>query len=252
MAERRVALVTGAGSGIGRAAVLAFARRGDACVVADLDEPAGRETVARVEQAGGEATFVKTDVASDGDVRAMVAHALERFGRLDWAFNNAGITTPPRRTAELDEADWDRVIAVDLKGVWLCLRHEIPAILSSDAPGAIVNMSSMWGLVGFHNSTAAYVASKHGVLGLTRAAALEYATDGLRVNAVCPGVIHTPGLEARLAREPEHERTLAAWAPVERLGTPDEVAEAVVWLCSDAAQFITGQALSVDGGYTAR
>ena len=246
MSDRPVALVTGAGSGIGRAAALAFAARGAAVVAADIDADAARETAALV----AESTSVQADVAVARDVEAMVAHALERFGRLDWAFNNAGITTPPRRTAELDEADWDRVIAVDLKGVWLCMKYEIPALLRTR--GAIVNMSSMWGLVGFHNSTAAYIASKHGVLGLTRAAALEYATDGLRVNAVCPGAIHTEGLEARLAREPDSRTKLAAWAPLERLGTPAEVAEAVVWLCSDAARFITGQALPVDGGYTAR
>jgi NAD(P)-dependent dehydrogenase (short-subunit alcohol dehydrogenase family) len=246
----KVAIVTGAGSGIGRATALAFARQGASVVVSDVAEDGGHETVRLVHERGGEARFVRSDVAREEDVRALVDQAMRHYGRLDYACNNAGIGGLSAPTGEYTLAAWNEIIGVNLTGVWLCMRHEIPAMLESGG-GAIVNMASILGHVGFANAPA-YVAAKHGLIGLTQTAALEYATRGLRVNAVSPAFIVTPLLEkAGLLDEGSAVHAqLVGLHPMQRLGTAKEVAEAVVWLCSDAASFITGHALLVDGGYT--
>jgi NAD(P)-dependent dehydrogenase (short-subunit alcohol dehydrogenase family) len=246
----KVALVTGAASGIGRATALAFARAGARVVVADLDGRHGEETVALIRAERGEASFVGVDVSSSAQVERMVAQTFDAWGRLDVAFNNAGIEGTMASTAELSESEWDRVIAVNLKGIWLCMRHEIPRMLAGGG-GAIVNCSSVAGLIGFAGE-AAYVASKHGIVGLTKTAALEYARSGIRINAVCPGVIDTPMIERATAGKPELAGQLVAGQPIGRLGRPEEIAAAVLWLASDAASFVTGAALPVDGGWVAR
>jgi NAD(P)-dependent dehydrogenase (short-subunit alcohol dehydrogenase family) len=250
-AEGKVALVTGGGSGIGRATALAFARAGARVVVADIGVAGGTETVQLIHQAGGAATFVETDVSQAAAVAALIAKAVSTYGRLDWAHNNAGIEGVEARTADYPEEDWDRVIAINLKGVWLCMKYEILQ-MQQQGGGAIVNTASIAGLVGAYRMPA-YVASKHGVAGLTKAAALEYAKAGIRVNAVCPGVIRTPMVERFFfQRHPRAESRLTAFEPIGRLGTPQEVAEAVVWLCSDAASFVTGHTMAVDGGIVAQ
>jgi NAD(P)-dependent dehydrogenase (short-subunit alcohol dehydrogenase family) len=246
------ALVTGGASGIGRAAALAFAREGARVLVADLAMDGARETVGRVNAAGGQAVAFAADMADPSQVEAMVAAAVSAFGRLDCAFNNAGIApgavgTPGLRIADVAPEAWDRLIAVNLTGVWHCLRHEVARMLAQGGGGAIVNTASIASLVGLPGS-GSYVASKHGVLGLTRAAALDYAADGIRVNAVCPGYVGTPMTEETMRRRGAE---VLAKVPLNRLGTPEEIAEAVVWLCSDRAGFVTGAAHTVDGGYTA-
>jgi NAD(P)-dependent dehydrogenase (short-subunit alcohol dehydrogenase family) len=245
-----VALVTGAGSGIGRASALALARAGARVVASDIVTEGGEETVALLRAEGGEATFVAADVSRTADVDALVRQAVERFGRLDCAHNNAGVLGERALTGEGTESEWDRTLAINLKGVWLCMRAELREMVRQGA-GAIVNTASIAGLVGLANRPA-YVASKHGVVGLTKAAALEYATAGIRINAVCPGYVRTPLLEPALAAIPELEAQITAMEPIGRLGSPEEVAQAVAWLCSDAASFITGAALPVDGGLVAR
>jgi NAD(P)-dependent dehydrogenase (short-subunit alcohol dehydrogenase family) len=207
----------------------------------------GEETVSMIKSAGGEATFVLVNVTQAAEVEAMVAAAVSAYGRIDCAHNNAGIEGVFATTADYPEADWDRVMAVNLKGVWLCMKYEIPQMLQQGG-GAIVNTASLAGLVGAKRMPA-YVASKHGVAGLTKTAALEYAKSGIRVNAVCPGIIHTSMVDRMfLSRRPDLEDRLAAVEPMGRLGKPEEVAEAVVWLCSDAASFVTGHTMTVDGG----
>ena len=248
--EDRVALVTGGSAGIGRASALAFAREGAKVVVSDIDVAGGEETVKMIGKAGGGAIFVKADVSNAIEVEALINKAIETYGRLDYAHNNAGIPGIVAPTTECTEENWDRVININLKGVWLCMKYEIPQMLKQGG-GAIVNTASVLGLVG-EEDMPAYVASKHGVVGLTKAAALEYATAGIRVNAVCPGVIRTPGAERLIAEDPQWEGLRLAEHPIGRLGTPLEVAEAAVWLCSDAASFVTGLVMAVDGGYTAR
>jgi NAD(P)-dependent dehydrogenase (short-subunit alcohol dehydrogenase family) len=245
----KVAIVTGASSGIGRATALAFARRGAHVVVADIDEERGAAVAADVAAVGPESEFVCTDVTDPADVAALVGQCVARFGRLDYAHNNAGIQTDSAETAECSLDDWARTLAVNLTGVFLCMREEIPRMLDGGG-GVIVNTSSAGGLKGFPGASA-YVAAKHGVIGLTKTAALEYAARGVRVNAVCPGVTDTE-LVARLTQEdPALEQQLLAVEPVGRLGTPAEIADAVVWLCSDQASFVTGHALVVDGGQLA-
>lgn len=247
----RTALVTGAASGIGRAVALAFAAAGAQVVVSDAVD--ATDTMAALTAMDAEADFVRCDVTRQGDVDALLARVVARYGRLDCACNNAGIEGVLRPTADYPDDVFERVIQVNLIGVWRCMRAEIRAMLGVDsAPGgAIVNLSSVGGLVGA-TSFSAYVASKHAVLGLTRTAAIEYAKQNVRVNAVCPGVIDTPMVDRLAADAPEVRTVLAASAPIGRLGTPEEVAAAVVWLCSDAASFVTGHALAVDGGYVAR
>lgn len=249
----RVALVTGAAAGIGRATAIAFAKAGvRAVVLADLSDDGLRETARCVQSAGSQALTVVTDVANPDDVDFMVTRTIEMFGQLDFAFNNAGIEANSALTADVTEPDWDHTIAVNLTGTWLCMRAELPHILASGSGvGAIVNCASVAGLVGFQGS-AAYVASKHGVVGLTKAAALDYAADGLRINAVCPGVIRTAMVERVIAANPAMESALVSMEPMGRLGTAEEIAQTVVWLCSSASSFITGQAIAVDGGLVAR
>ena len=246
----KVALVTGGASGIGRATALTFAREGAKLIVADMNEEGGHQTVHMITEKGGEATFVKTDVSQAVEVQALISKAVETYSRLDCAHNNAGISGGVRAlTADYPEDPWHQVIAVNLTGVWLCMKYELAQMLHQGG-GAIVNTASIAGLVGGAGN-AAYTASKHGVIGLTKTAALEYARQGIRVNGICPGYIHTP-MTARGLSDPERRVQTIARHPLGRVGTPEEIAEAVVWLCSDAASFVTGHAMSVDGGYVAQ
>lgn len=247
--EGKTALITGGAAGIGRATALAFAREGARVVVADVDTPRGKETVQMVEAEGGEAHFINVDVSNAEDVKRMVQETVDTYGRLDCAFNNAGIEGEQAPTGESNEENWNRVIDINLKGVWLCMKEEIPQMLEQGG-GVIVNTASVAGLVGYANLPA-YVASKHGVAGLTKGAALEYATKGIRVNAVCPGVIHTEMIDRVTGGDEEALEAYAKQQPVERMGKPEEVAEAVVWLCSEKASFVTGLPMPVDGGYVA-
>src|SRR5215471_14692570 len=245
--EGKVALITGGASGIGRAIALTFAREGAKLIIADMNAEGGQQTVHMIIEQGGEAIFVKTDVSKAIEVQALISRAVETYGRLDCAHNNAGISGGGRAlTAEYLEETWQRVLAVNLTGVWLCMKYEIPQMLSQGS-GAIVNTASVAGLIGARG-LAAYVASKHGVVGLTKTAALEYAQHGIRVNCVCPGVIETP-MTARGLSDPERRAQIMANEPMGRVGTPEEIVEAVVWLCSDAASFVTGHTMTVDGGH---
>jgi NAD(P)-dependent dehydrogenase (short-subunit alcohol dehydrogenase family) len=247
--ENKVALVTGGGSGIGRATALAFAREGAKVVVADAVVKGGKKTIQMIKERGGEGIFVKAEVTLASEVKAMVHSAIQTYGRLDYAHNNAGIEADRASIVDCPEEDWDRIIGVNLKGTWLCMKYEIPQMLKQ-GKGAIVNMSSIAGL-GAAPDCSPYVASKHGVIGITRAAAVEYTKAGIRINALCPGMIVTPMLERLSGGDPRSsEALLHAQEPIGRLGTPEEVAEAVVWLCSDSASFVSGHAMVVDGGKT--
>jgi len=248
--ENKVAIITGGSFGIGRAAAIAFVKRGAKVVVADWIEDKENETIKQIEALGGESLFVKCDVSKDIDVKDMVDKTITKFGRLDYAFNNAGVEGASAITHECTEENWERTIDVNLKGVWLCMKYEIPQILKQ-GKGAIVNNASIAGLVGFQGIPA-YVASKHGVIGLTQNAALEYAKSGIRVNSVCPGVIKTPMIDRFTGKEKSVEKQFESMEPIGRMGQPEEVAEAVIWLCSDASSFVTGDAMPVDGGWTAQ
>lgn len=245
-----VALVTGGAAGIGKAAALAFARKGAKVALCDVKVERGEEVAHLVEQEGGRALFVKADVSKTGDVEKLVGATVSAFGRLDYAFNNAGIEGQMGTTAEGSEENFDRLIAINLKGVWLSMRYEIRQMLRQGG-GAIVNMSSVAGLVGFANLPV-YVASKHGVVGLSKAAALEYAKQGIRINAICPGVIHTEMIDRITGNNATVEQQFVALEPMGRMGTPEEIAAGAVWLCSKGASFITGHALTVDGGLVAQ
>lgn len=245
----KVAIVTGAGSGIGRASAQAFAREGARVVVADIMVDGGKKTVRMITESGGEAIFVKCDVSSARDVESLVAAAVETYGRLDCAHNNAGIEGPQAPAGDYMETDWSKVIDVNLKGAWLSMKFEIPQMLAGGG-GAIVNTASIAGLIGSPGNPA-YTASKFGVNGITKSTALEYAKSGIRVNSICPGVIKTPMVEHML-QAPGVAEALSAATPLGRVGEPAEIAEAAVWLCSDAASFVTGHTMVVDGGYTAQ
>ena len=248
--DGKVAIVTGGSFGIGRATAVAFAKRGAKVVVADWMEDKENETIKLIKSAGGDAMFVHCDVSSSTEVRNMIEKTIARFGRVDYAFNNAGIEGLMANTHECTEANWDKTIGVNLKGVWLCMKNEIPQMLKNNK-GVIINCASVAGLNGFAGLPA-YTATKHGVVGLTKSAALEYAKQGIRVNAVCPGVIHTAMIDRLTGKDKEVEKQYTDMEPMGRMGNPEEVAEAVVWLCSDAASFVTGVAMPVDGGFTTR
>jgi NAD(P)-dependent dehydrogenase (short-subunit alcohol dehydrogenase family) len=245
--DGQVAMVTGAGSGIGRSSAVAFGRAGAAVVVVDLDEASGEQTAALVRDTGAKASYVRADVTDPAAVAAMVDHAVTAFGRLDYAHNNAGILGPNAVIADYDDAEWHKVLAVNLTAVYLCMKAEIRAFLDAGTGGAIVNTASFSGLVAVPFASA-YVASKHGVVGLTKAAAVEYGRKGIRVNAVCPGTVRTPLMEQRIAGNPKMERALTDVTPMRRLAEATEIADAVVWLCSPQASFVNGHALPVDGG----
>ncbi len=246
----KIALVTGGGSGIGRATALAFVRQGAQVVVADTVEPAAQAVAEEVRQVGGEALALRADVSRAAEVEAMVNAAVERFGTIDFAVLSAGVGGIAARTDEHPEEVWRQVLDVNLTGVWLCMKQVIPVMLEAGG-GAIVNVASVAGLVGYPRH-AAYAASKHGVIGLTRTAALEYGRRGIRINAVCPGFTRTPMVEEGLIAEgAEAEERLVSRVPLGRLGTPEEIAASILYLCSDAAGFMVGHALTLDGGITA-
>jgi NAD(P)-dependent dehydrogenase (short-subunit alcohol dehydrogenase family) len=248
--QNKVALVTGGGSGIGRAAALRLAREGAMIMIADYIPDGAVKTVAMIKEAGGTAECFAADVSVTGQVEAMINKTVETFGRLDCAFNNAGIEGEIGDTAVCTEDNFDRVIAIDLKAVWLCMKYEIPQMIKQGG-GSIVNTASIAGLLGF-NGIPAYVAAKHGVVGLTKTAALEYAQKNIRVNCVCPGVINTPMVQRAIDKGGFSEAEVIAGEPIGRLGKPEEIAEGVCWLLSDAASFVTGHPLVIDGGWAAR
>jgi NAD(P)-dependent dehydrogenase (short-subunit alcohol dehydrogenase family) len=245
----KVAIVTGGTSGIGRDAAVLFAKEGAKVVVAGRREVEGKETMDLVRAEGGDGLFVKTDVSKAADVQALVQKTVEKFGRLDIAFNNAGVEGEWIPIVDQSEEAWDSAININLKGVWLCLKYQIRQMLKQGSGGAICNMSSVSGWIGSAGA-ATYSASKHGVIGLTKSAALETARSGIRVNAVCPAVIETP-MGERIFGEPDMRKFALGFHPIGRFGTPMEVAEAVVWMCSDKASFMTGQSLILDGGFLA-
>ena len=247
--QDKVVLVTGGSYGIGRAAAIGFARRGAKVAVADVDVERGEETLQLIKKEGGEAIFVETDVSSEPDVKALIEKTVGTYGRLDCAFNNAGIHKQFISTVDFTVEDWDEMIDVNLKSVWLCMKYEIPQMLKQ-GKGAIVNTSSAAGLVGAP-SNPAYPASKHGVVGLTKCTALEFARKGIRVNCVCPGPTRTGMNEALVATSPEIVKAMDQKVPMGRIGEPEEVAAAAIFLCSDEASYITGHSLPVDGGIVA-
>jgi NAD(P)-dependent dehydrogenase (short-subunit alcohol dehydrogenase family) len=245
----RVALITGGNAGIGRAAAIEFAKHGAKVVVSGRREKEGHEVIAEIKALGGEAIFVRSDVSKESDVKAMIERTLATCGRLDFAFNNAGVEETLTPLPDQTEETYDRIMDINVKGVWLSLKHEIPAMLKTGG-GAIVNNSSIAGLVGFAMAPV-YVASKHAVIGLTKAVALEYAKQNIRVNAVAPGTIETRMFH-EVTKSPEMKQILESGHPIGRVGQPGEIASAILWLCSDGASFVTGQTLAVDGGYTAQ
>lgn len=248
--EGKVALVTGASSGIGRATALAFAQEGASIVLADSQSDGSSEIARLIEAKGGKVIFVKCDVSNETDIKNLLQQTINTFGRLDCAFNNAGIEGEQAFTADCTNENWEHVINVNLKGVWLCMKYEIPIMLNQDS-GSIVNCSSIAGLIGFPG-VPAYVASKHGVIGLTKTAALEYAKSNIRINAVCPGMIQTPMIDRFAHGEAQIQKQLIEGEPIGRIGRPEEIAEAALWLSSSKSSFVTGHSLTVDGGWVAQ
>jgi NAD(P)-dependent dehydrogenase (short-subunit alcohol dehydrogenase family) len=247
----KVALVTGGASGIGRASALAFARQGAKVVVADITTEGGEETANKIVKANGEAIFLKTDVSKPIEIRATIEKAVSVYGSLDCILNNAGIQGKRTSMVACSEENWDRLIDINLKSVWLCMKYEIP-FMRERGGGSIINMASVAGLRSGLPFLSAYTASKHAVIGLTKAAAVEYAKAGIRINAICPGFIQTPMLDNDVQQISEFESWIKTVVPAGRLGTPEEVAEAVIWLSSDAASFVNGHTLAVDGGFMAQ
>jgi NAD(P)-dependent dehydrogenase (short-subunit alcohol dehydrogenase family) len=247
----KVALVTGGGGGIGRATALAYAREGAKVAVVDIDERAARAVGEAVAAQGGETISLATDVSRSEQVAAMVEQVVARFGRLDIAFNNAGIDIEHEPLAKLSEADFDKLVAVNIKGVWLCMKYEIEQMLKQGGGGAIVNTSSIGGLIGAPRQPI-YGATKHAVLGMTKSAGVEYGRKGIRVNAVCPGIIRTEMTERAIAREPRRQNYIEQAHPIGRMGEPEDIANAVVFLSSEDSAFMIGHAMAVDGGFTAR
>ncbi len=247
----KVALVTGSGSGIGRATALTFAREGAKVVVADIVPEGGQETVRMIKESGGEATFLKVDVSKVEEVQKMVKDVIDTYGSLDCVHNNVAARKGPQVPVhEYPEDEWDKILGIDLRSVFLCIKYEVVEMLKQGR-GAIVNTASINGLAGGPNDSP-YIAGKHGVVGLTKAAAIEYAREGIRVNAVCPGFIDTPRTARLKEVDPKAQDELLAQHPIGRAGKPEEIAATVVWLCSDAASFVTGHAIAVDGGYMAQ
>jgi NAD(P)-dependent dehydrogenase (short-subunit alcohol dehydrogenase family) len=244
----KVAFVTGAANGIGRSTAIAFAREGANVVVADISEQGNRETVRMIEELGGQALAVTCNVTRAEDVRLAMEKTIDTFGRLDFAFNNAGVEHPSTPAADITEETWDRVIDINLKGVFLCMKYEIPLMLKQGG-GAIVNTSSGAGVKGFKGGVS-YGASKYGVIGMTKCAALDYADANIRINVVCPGIIDTPMMDRFTGGTAEGRDRVIAQEPVGRMGSPEEIAAAVIWLCSDAAAFVVGHAMVIDGGQT--
>ena len=246
--KNKVALITGGNSGIGRATAIAFAQRGARVIIADVTE--NKNTLESIQAINEDAIFIKCDVSHSTEVKMMFDKISSEFGMLHFAFNNAGIEGVTASTHECTEDNWDRVLGVNLKSVWLCMKYEIPLMISHGF-GAIVNCSSVAGLIGFPGASP-YVASKHGIIGLTKSAALENAKTGIRINAVCPGVIRTPMIDRATGQKEEVEKQFEQMEPMGRMGFPEEVAEAVIWLCSEGSSFVTGHAMPVDGGWTAK
>nr|WP_210407267.1 SDR family oxidoreductase [Hydrocoleum sp. CS-953] len=244
--EGKVALITGGSSGIGRATAIAFAKKGAKVVIGDRMEKEGQETVAMIKEIGSEAIFIKTDITQATEVENLVNQTINTYNRLDYAFNNAGTEGTLGPSIEQTEENWNQIINTNLKGVWLSMKYQIPQMLKNGG-GAIVNNASVAGLIGVPNLSI-YCASKHGVIGLTKAVALEQAKAGIRINSVCPGPTQTDLLDRILSKIGRSEAKAAQ--PIGRFGKPEEIANAVVWLCSDAASFITGHSLTIDGGYT--
>ena len=245
----KVAFITGGSYGIGRATAIAFARRGATVVIADCSEDKEGTTLRRVKEAGGEGMFIQCNVGDAAQVKEAIKKTIDTYGRLDFAFNNAGIEGLQAPVHECSEENWDKTLQVNLKGVWLCMKEELIE-MRKEKRGSIVNCASVAGLSGFANLPA-YVASKHAIVGLTKSGALENAKEGVRVNAICPGVIHTAMVDRVIHGDKELQKQYISMEPVGRMGEPEEIAEAVIWLCSDMASFVTGQALAVDGGFMA-